>query len=530
LRQELRLASGLFDFLTGTPLDPASFFRDTAEVVVPTSTELPPGVLEETVARAALALVEGTVAVVGVWGPRHCGKEEFVAAVARTARLPLRRLRTRDLAAPTLAEADYAARSAVQTAAALGALLWVETDELDGPELAATGEALADAIASARVPTILTGRHPWRPRALIEGCGFAEFELDAPDFGARKIMWATALPGASEPQLVSLASRFRLSHTEVQAAARVARTRAEMSSNGHVITPLEEIDAACATLTRRRSDHFASAVRPRRTPADLVLIPEVHEQVIEVARFFRASAVVDEEWGFGRMATGGGGLKALFTGGPGTGKTLAAEVIAGLLGLPLLKVDLARVVSKWVGETEKNLDTVFREAEESHSVLFFDEADSLFGKRGEVQRGTDRYANLEVGFLLQRLEDYFGLVILASNLRDQMDAAFTRRFHVIVHFPPPRPQERGRIWRIAFPASAPLDPEIDFERLQSLDLTGAGIVSSARTAAMLASDEGSALINMSHVVRAVARQFRREARILSPTSMGPYASLLQDTR
>jgi SpoVK/Ycf46/Vps4 family AAA+-type ATPase len=223
-------------------------------------------------------------------------------------------------------------------------------------------------------------------------------------------------------------------------------------------------------------------------------------------------------------------LKALFTGGPGTGKTLAAEVIAGLLGLPLLKVDLARVVSKWVGETEKNLDTVFREAEESHSVLFFDEADSLFGKRGEVQRGTDRYANLEVGFLLQRLEEYFGLVILASNLRDHMDAAFTRRFHVIVHFPAPRPLERGRIWRIAFPASAPLDPEIDFERLQTLDLTGAGIVSSARTAAMLASDEGSATIRMTHIVRAVARQFRREARILSPTSMGPYASLLQDTR
>jgi SpoVK/Ycf46/Vps4 family AAA+-type ATPase len=182
-----------------------------------------------------------------------------------------------------------------------------------------------------------------------------------------------------------------------------------------------------------------------------------------------------------------------------------------------------------VGETEKNLDTVFREAEESHSVLFFDEADSLFGKRAEVQHGTDRYANLEIGFLLQRLESYFGLVILASNLKDQIDAAFTRRFHVIVHFPLPRPAERRRIWTLAIPSSAPTETNVDLDMLMQLDLSGAAIVSAARTAALLAADENSAAISMAHVVRGVARQFRREARILSPNMLGSYASLLHGT-
>src|SRR5216683_2955483 len=148
-------------------------------------------------------------------------------------------------------------------------------------------------------------------------------------------------------------------------------------------------------------------------------------------------------------------MKALFAGDPGTGKTLAAEVIAGLLGLALYKVDLARIVSKWVGETEKNLEAAFREAEESHVVLFFDEADALFGKRGEVQHGADRYANLEVSYLLQRLEDHYGLVILASDLKDQIDNAFIRRFQIVLNFPRPSEAERLKIWEIAFPKAAP---------------------------------------------------------------------------
>jgi SpoVK/Ycf46/Vps4 family AAA+-type ATPase len=220
-------------------------------------------------------------------------------------------------------------------------------------------------------------------------------------------------------------------------------------------------------------------------------------------------------------------MKALFTGEPGTGKTLAAEVIAGLLNVTLYKVDLARVVSKWVGETEKNLESAFREAEESQSVLLFDEAEALFGSRSEVQHGSDRYANLEVSYLLQRLESSTALVVLASNVKDLIDSAFVRRFQVVVHFPRPALPERRRVWQNAFPKSAPVSPDVDLEALANLDMTGAAIVSTARSAALLAADAGSPVVSMADVVRATARQFRREARVLTPSDLGSYKSLLQ---
>ena len=524
-RQELRLAPVVLDFLLGAPCDPTGFFRDRAEVLIPTKFKLPPDVSSGVIERLAESIGEGQLSLIGVWGPRHCGKEEVLFAVANAARRPLRRLNLNTNTSN--AELSTGLWEEVQIASALDALVWIETDWLQDPEQEDTRRSLIDALASSRIPAFLTGTHPWRPVRLLESRGYTEFELPAPAFQFRKALWAETLPQVVEPQISSLASRFRMSPEEMRAAAHLARTSAALKSNGHRVRPSDDLEAACAAVTRKRSDHFATVVKPRRTPEDLVLPTEVHRQVVEIARFFKASAQVDEEWGFGRI-THGGGIKVLFTGEPGTGKTLAAEVIAGALGLPLLKVDLARVVSKWVGETEKNLDTVFREAEESHSVLFFDEADSLFGKRAEVQHGTDRYANLEVGFLLQRLEDYFGLVILASNLKEQIDAAFTRRFHVIVHFPLPRPAERRRIWELAFPASAPTQGRVDLDMLMQLDMTGASIVSAARTAALLAADENSPSISMAHVVRGIARQFHREARILPKSALGSHGSLLQD--
>jgi SpoVK/Ycf46/Vps4 family AAA+-type ATPase len=237
---------------------------------------------------------------------------------------------------------------------------------------------------------------------------------------------------------------------------------------------------------------------------------------------------VAEGWGFGRLASGGGGLKAFFTGDPGTGKTLAAEVVAALLGMPLLKLNSAQILSKWVGETEKNLDEAFAEAETSHAVLFVDEADALCGRRGEVRHGTDRYANTEVSHLLQRLEDHDGLVILASNLKDNIDPAFVRRFQVILHFPRPSEEDRLRLWRLAFPAEAPLRPDVDLGALARLDMTGAGIVGAARTSALMAADLGLEAIGMAQVVKGVARQYRRDGRVLAPREFGPYAAFLQE--
>jgi SpoVK/Ycf46/Vps4 family AAA+-type ATPase len=205
--------------------------------------------------------------------------------------------------------------------------------------------------------------------------------------------------------------------------------------------------------------------------------------------------------------------------------------VAGDLGLPLLKIDLARIVSKWVGETEKNLDAAFREAEDSHAVLFFDEAEALFGARADVRTGADRYANLEVSFLLQRLDAFAGVAILASNLRDKIDAAFTRRFHAVIAFPRPAEAERRRLWRLAFPILPDgrdlLDPEVDLAELAGFDLTGAGIFAAAQTAAFLAADQGADTIGPPHVVRGLARQFQREARILTAADLGRHACHLE---
>jgi MoxR-like ATPase len=527
LRQELRLGPGVLDFLLGG--DTGALFRDPAEVDLAGRPALPPHVDVALLDRLSLAVREGRLGAVGIWGPPQAGPDEAARALAVAAGRPLRRLALPD---PRQAGADAGARlrEAVRTAAALGALLWVTTEPLTEAGGEVLGDELADLLAGSPVCVCLTGSHPWRPTALLAARAYAEVELPAAGYEARRAMWSQALPEVGGDQHDALAARYRLSGLEVRAVARVARAQASLASNGHPAPVGDRLDEACGVVVRRGGQQFTMVVRPRRGPDDLILPPELHRQVLEVARFSRAWPRVAEGWGFGRLATGEGGIKALFTGDPGTGKTLAAEVIAGTLGVPLLNVDLARIVSKWVGETEKHLDTAFREAEESHAALFIDEADALFGKRGEIRHGTDRYANLEVSYLLQRLEEHYGLVMLASNLRENIDAAFTRRFQVVLHFPRPAEAERRRIWEIAFPTGAPVGARVDRDALARLDLTGAGIVGAARTAALLAADEGSAAITMAHVVRAVVRQFRREARVLTAADLGPYASLAQEVR
>jgi SpoVK/Ycf46/Vps4 family AAA+-type ATPase len=265
-----------------------------------------------------------------------------------------------------------------------------------------------------------------------------------------------------------------------------------------------------------------------RTPdrgADMLVLPPAElAQVMQVAEAARAWPRIEETWHLGRF--GNPGVTALFTGDSGTGKTLAAEVIASSLGIALMVADLSQLVSKWIGETEKNLDSIFTEAEASSCVLFFDEADSIFGQRGKVERGTDRYANLEVGYLLQRLERYEGLVILASNLRANLDQAFTRRFHHVVHFPRPKEPERRRLWELALAPPLRLAEPLDIDLLSALDLTGASIASIVRGAALAIHAAGRDALTPTDVVAATGAQFQREARLLPRELLGRYASLV----
>jgi ATPase family associated with various cellular activities (AAA)/Winged helix domain, variant len=518
-RRELRPVGGLVDYLAGAVPEPPATIGDPYAVRTLAEAPVPPGVDERRLRRVAAALHAGDVGAAAIWGRDDAMRERAVLALADGA--ALRRLPV-DEALAQRADPAAIAAAALDAAAATGAMLWVETDALGAEDAERQAVVVAHVLARTRVALLLSGRQPWRPRPLLRAHAYVELELEAPSWEERRTMWRSLAPELDRRTTADLAARYRVGASEVEAAVAMARVESAVVSNGRVFAEL--VGDSCATVARRRSYRFATVVRPQRKPADLVLPEALHEQVLEVASFFREWPRIHAAWGSVRLGAGPG-LRVLFTGEPGTGKTLAAEVIAGLLRLDLLKVDLGRVVSKWVGETERNLDAAFEEAEDSASVLMFDEADSLFAKRGEIRHGTDRYSNLEVGFLLQRLEQSSGLVVLATNLRENLDEAFTRRFNTILHFPRPGSDERRRIWDQALPPE--VTSCVDLDTLSTLDLTGAGIVAIAQTAALLAAEEGDVPIEMRHAVRATARQFRREGRVLAPSQLAEHASLLR---
>ena len=503
VRDEIRPTAAALRTLHGCAIDTRVAFRDPAMV----SLTLPPELCADDalVERTGRALLRGTIDIVGVWG-RARSTRQVVAALAARAGMPVRRFPT----------PGSDAAGALAAAAALGAMLWIDLDELDDR----APRDLVEACRASSTRVVLTGAAAWRPTELLADRTYVEIAVRELGADERRRAWTRCADELADDTIEQIAS-FRFDATEIRAAVRTARALAQLRTNGHDLSANDCIAETCAIVARKQGERHTTLVRPRRTAADLVLPPDVHARVYDVVTYHRTNHRVMDDWGFGRRVSGSG-VKALFTGDPGTGKTLAAEVIAGELGLALLKVDLARVVSKWVGETEKNLDQAFREAEDSHAVLFFDEAEALFGTRGEVRHGTDRYANLEVSFLLQRLEEHAGVVILASNLRDKIDPAFLRRFHVVVGFPRPSQKERLRLWQSAFPRAAPLSGTLDVTTLARLDLTGAGIVAAAQTAASLAASEGTS-ISMEHVVRALARQFQREARVLNTHELGAHA-------
>ncbi len=504
--RELALGAGVFEYLMGWGGDVGSLGHDPGEVVRPDRQVASPYVRAERLSTLGRALAAGDVDVVGLWGCPADSQVDVAQALAAAAGRPLRRV-TADVAHD------------LRTAAALNAILWLPTGG------GAAHADLDEVLVRSGVPLCLTGTNPWRPPGLLAARTYAELTIPVPGFPERRAMWSSAFPVLADDVLTDLAARYRMSGGELRAVAAVADADARLSGHGHPGT--EHVEPAIATVTRGRASGVAQSITPRRTLDDLVLPESQLGQIGEIASAFRAWPRIAESWGFARRASTGG-VKALFTGEPGTGKTMSAEVVTGMLGLELLKVDLAQVVSKWVGETEKNMEEVFRQAEDSQAVLLFDEADALFGKRGEVKQGTDRYANLEVGYLLQRLEASDGLIILTSNLKENIDPAFTRRFHFVVHFPRPGPAERRRLWQLAFPPEAPLAPDVDLDVLCRLDMTGAGITSAARTAALAAADVSSSSIAMRHVVRGVSRQFQREARLFRPAELGRYAGLLTE--
>jgi len=332
-------------------------------------------------------------------------------------------------------------------------------------------------------------------------------------------LWKSCLGEArgniTDQQLSKLVSQFDLNASAIQAASKEAVLLKRDSDS-----PFEALWNAGLEVTRPKLAELAQQIVPKARMEDLVL-PEREKQLLrEIAIHVAQRHKVYEEWGFEAISSRGLGISALFAGPSGTGKTMAAEVLANELRMSLFRIDLSTVVSKYIGETEKNLRRVFDAAEDGGAILFFDEADALFGKRSEVRDSHDRYANIEIGYLLQRMENYQGLAILATNMKNALDPAFMRRIRFIVNMPFPDEKSRAEIWRRIFPPNTPTSG-LDYGRLARLNITGGTIRNIALNASFLAADEGVS-VNMKLLKRAVKAEYAKLGHPLTRSELGDW--------
>lgn len=331
-------------------------------------------------------------------------------------------------------------------------------------------------------------------------------DISKPTPAEQQLAWREILGERTNGLAGRLSGQFNLNLAEIKRIANPLLASAS-DQNSDVSSKLWD---ACLLTTRPRLDALAQRLDPKATWEDIVLPPGEIDLLKQIADQVGQRSRVYEDWGFSRKMNRGLGINALFAGESGTGKTMAAEVIANELRLNLYRIDLSAVVSKYIGETEKNLRRLFDAAEEGGTILFFDEADSLFGKRSEVRDSHDRYANIEVNYLLQRMESYRGLAILATNMKTALDSAFMRRLRFVVNFSQPELAERKAIWQRMFPPEVPTSG-LDFDRLARLNLTGGNIHSIALNAAFLAAQAGTP-VTMSLTLSAARAEFRKLER------------------
>jgi len=399
-----------------------------------------------------------------------------------------------------------------------------------GPvEAVARHPRVLQALQSDPVPLLLVGRSAWDP-------GWTSMppllvSVPASTIGERSGLWLQALPAdgpvAAGVDVEAATGQFRLRPEQVARAAASAVAQGRMEPDGRVTAA--HLRAGARAENGSALDGLARRVEPEVGWDDLVLPAPVLVALKEVALRARHRERVLGDWS---MRPGGGrghGVAALFAGDSGTGKSMSAEVVACELGLDLYVVDLATVVDKYIGETEKNLERIFTAASEINGVLLFDEADAVFGRRSEVRDAHDRYANIESAYLLQRMETFDGLAILATNLRANIDEAFTRRLDVLVDFPLPDPGHRRALWDRCLGRRLPRSAEVDLDFVaHAFELAGGAIRSAAVTAAYLAAEDGG-VATMSHVVTAVEHEYRKLGRLCLPSEFGRFWSLLQPT-
>jgi len=362
---------------------------------------------------------------------------------------------------------------------------------------------------------------------LLPGQNRREFRISLvmPGYSERQRLWEAQLGDAAIGlDLEGLSSRFKLSSSQIMAAAATAHHVAIW--RGETTPSIDDLEAACRSHSSQKLTDLARKLTPHYRWNDIVLPFDQKLMLREICEQVKNRSTVYEKWGFDRKLSMGKGLNVIFAGQSGTGKTMSAEIIGNELRMDVYKIDLSNVVSKYIGETEKNLEKIFTEAGESNGILFFDEADSLFGKRSEVKDAHDRYANIETGYLLQKMEEYDGIVILATNLRKNLDDAFVRRMHFMIEFPFPEEEDRFEIWRRVFPQDTPLVDDVDLRFMaRQFKIAGGNIKNIALTSAFLAASGGEQ-VHMSHLIRATRREFQKIGKLCTQSDFGPYFKLV----
>ncbi|HEX9976642.1 MAG TPA: AAA family ATPase [Dehalococcoidales bacterium] len=375
------------------------------------------------------------------------------------------------------------------------------------------------------------GEKGWGSRDVPSPKPFIGIHFPLPGYPERREFWEKHRNGYSsldgDIDLDELAGKFRLSGGQINDAVVTAQSLSRWRDPEKALVTTSELYAACRQQSGQKLNTLARQIQPRYAWTDIILPRDQFEQLREICSYVKHYHTVYGEWGFGRKLSLGKGLNVLFAGPSGTGKTMAAEIMANELGLDLYRIDLSAIVSKYIGETEKNLERIFTEAQTSNAILFFDEADALFGKRSEVRDSHDRYANIEIAYLLQRMEEYDGVVILATNLRKNMDEAFARRMHFTVEFPMPEEADRQRIWQGVFPGEAPLAKDIDLIFLaRQFKISGGNIKNIALSAAFLAAADGGA-ITMENLIHAAKREYQKMGKLCTETDFAQYFELVR---
>jgi AAA+ superfamily predicted ATPase len=515
LGHSIKLDDGVIHYLLGHEgLDQR--LRGSSRLVAPSADEKLPdeeGLWRlETLARSSRT--ERTPLCLYFQGPRSSMKRRTARAIAARIAAPLIEVDASAL------DASHHAGLLLREALLRDAALYIEGNDeaIENPSSPLRG--LWSRLRAYPGIAILAGQKPWLSPP-IPVVAFPFSQLRAAD---RQRIWEEKLAAAAarpKPETVrALAATYRLTEEDIEQV--VARAANDAHARG------ADLDSALLGLARgqgaRDLTPMAQRMAPLYTWKDLVLPPATIQALREIADQARYRPLVLDEWGFDRKMSLGKGLTALFSGPPGVGKTMAVEVIGNDLNLDIYRIDLSQVVSKYIGETEKNLARVFNEAAEGNAILFFDECDALFGKRTEVHNAHDKYANTEVSYLLQRIEEYEGLCVLATNFQQNLDPAFLRRIRFVVNIEFPSEESRKRIWEQVWPEETPVSRALDAEFLsRQFKLAGGSIRNAALSAAFLAAAEGAGEVRMKDVVRAIRREIEKTGRTMSRAEMGRFA-------